>query len=108
MVDSLHLGKIIKETGDIGRFQIFIFLFVEFCALSHAWSLLFMSYGAARPDYFCSDDINGSLTLHNATDQCALEDGTQCNTWSFSQNMRTIVSDVSTHLLIPPEKQKFK
>ena len=95
MVDSLHLGDIIDETGGLGRFQIFIFLFIDFFALSHAWSVLFMSYGAATPDYFCKSDINGTLTLKNATDQCKMADDSTCSAWTFSQDMRTVVSEVS-------------
>lgn len=94
MVDTLHLGNIIKETGDLGRFQIFILLFIEFAAFSHSWSLLFMSYGAAKPDYFCNNDLNGTMLVKNVTDQCTLADGTKCSDWTFSQDMRTVVSEV--------------
>ena len=99
MVDSLHLGEIIKETGGLGRFQIYIVIFMEICSLGHSWSVLFMSFGAAVPDYFCDDGVNGSVTMENTTDECFLADGIKCSTWTFSRNMRTVVSEVSNRKL---------
>ena len=99
MVDSLHLGDIIDETGGLGRFQIMIYFLIELFALSHAWSLLFMSYGSATPDYVCHSDLNQTLLWENTTDQCKMADDSTCSTWNFSQDMRTVVSEVSRSYL---------
>ena len=96
MVDSLHLGTIIKETGDVGRFQIFLLIFIEFCLLSHSWSMLFMVFGAAVPEFQCSEGVNSSSlsAAENGTDACLRADGSDCEKWKFSPSMRTIVSEV--------------
>ena len=98
MVDSLHLGTIIKDTGDVGRFQIILLIFLELCLLSHSWSVLFMAFGAAVPSYTCNDNVNASRSLNNVTDHC-FSDGVKCSDWTFSSTMRTVVSDVSTRLM---------
>ena len=103
MVDSLHLGEIIEETGGLGKFQIIIWLFVELCTLGHSWSLLLMSFGGAKPDYFCSNSINGSELVENTTDVCQLTDGTKCSAWTFAPDMRTIVTEVGTYGTVKSE-----
>ena len=95
MVDSLHLGDIIDETGGIGRFQILIYVLIECFALSHAWSLLFMSYGSATPDFVCRNGWNETFTWSNTTDHCKMADDSTCSAWIFSEDMRTVVSEVS-------------
>ena len=59
-----------------------------------------MAFGAAVPSNTCTgnDNVNASLSPNNVTDHC-FSDGIKCSGWTFSSDMHTVVSDVSTQLM---------
>ena len=93
--NTMHLGQIIKETGDFGRFQIFMTVFMFPTMLVYNWSMMAMAYTATTPNWHCfapaiGQNENGSLFEENV---CSIN-GTSCDRITFSDDMRTAVSEV--------------
>ena len=89
--DSLHLGQIIKESGDFGLFQVLMLIHNYAVLLCLTWSMMAMAYTASVPDWICF--ASNETETWNETNTCAIN-GASCDRVEFIGDMRTAVSEV--------------
>jgi len=105
------LESVIEDCGGFGRFQVLMMLIVLCSKIPLAWSILMMAYTAAIPDWTCVfEDSYNMESLHgnssNVTDevlvnsnglfkQCGSHANMTCVSYSFKDNMKTVVNEVS-------------
>ena len=104
--DTLHLGQVIKETGDFGNFQILMIIYNQFGVLILNWSMLTMSNTAAVPEWLCYGSAIGlnETGSWNASNVCKIN-GSSCAVIEFVDDMKTAVSEVRTYTLFPRLRQ---
>ncbi|WAR13114.1 S22A7-like protein [Mya arenaria] len=102
--EVVGIEELIEETGGCGRFQVLLCAITHSCKCIICFSMLFMVYGAAAPDWWCSEGIE----LGNVTSGAAGNDSRRkgceihlngvskpCEQFKFSDEMNTIVSRFS-------------
>ena len=92
---------VINELGGCGRFQVRMAVLVHLMKTIVCWSLTSMIFVSAVPKWRClNDEMTGSdgnaSYFNNITfgKSCTTGNGTQCSSYEFSTEMRTIVSEV--------------
>ena len=97
-----HLEDIIKDIGGCGRFQIVLSTIVHSMKCIICFTMIFMIFGAAVPDWWCIDDLIGQNTsdvIGNSTlsqyKSCTADNATKpCTKFLFDDEIRTIVTKV--------------
>ncbi|XP_053392444.1 organic cation transporter protein-like [Mercenaria mercenaria] len=92
-----RLEELIEKTGGCGRYQILLCLTVHSMKCIVCFSMLFMVFGAAKPDWWCVNDTDDSnVTLTTDMPQyksCTASNGTsKCTKFFFDKSMKTIVT----------------
>jgi hypothetical protein len=103
---NVLLENLITECGGVGRFQIVMIVIANALKLPVAWSMNMMAFGAAVPDWWCSDDVieqnstnDGADIMtpnHTAYQSCTAVNTSQaCSSYVWGdRDMRTVVSEV--------------
>ncbi|XP_052818480.1 solute carrier family 22 member 7-like [Mya arenaria] len=65
--EGVGIEELIEETGGCGRYQVLLSAIIHSCKCIVCFSMLFMVYGAAAPDWWCSEGIE----LENITSGAA-------------------------------------
>ena len=93
--------EVIHELGGCGRFQIRMALMVHLMNLIIVWSLHSMVFTTAAPKWQCAEETlyvsNESIKFSaNSTwhESCEGQSGSPCSQFMFTNDMRTIVSEV--------------
>ncbi|XP_060567569.1 organic cation transporter protein-like [Ruditapes philippinarum] len=93
----LQLEDLIEQTGGCGRYQILLCLTVHSMKCIVCFSLLFMAFGAARPNWWCVDDLDiSNVTLTTDMPQykscTAFNSTSKCSKFVFDKSMETVAT----------------
>ncbi|XP_060576896.1 organic cation/carnitine transporter 2-like [Ruditapes philippinarum] len=94
---QLQLEDLLEQSGGCGRYQIILCFIVHSMKGIVCFSMLFMTFGAAKPDWWCVNDFDG-LNVTYTTDMpqyksCVAANGTSsCTKFIFDDSMSTIVT----------------
>lgn len=95
----MRLEDLIEKTGGCGKYQILLCIIVHSMKTVVCFSMLFMVFGAAKPDWWCTDDFNDlNVTFTTNMTQyksCTAKNGTTpCKNFFFEESMKTTVTQV--------------
>ncbi|WAR13483.1 S22A7-like protein [Mya arenaria] len=102
--EGVGIEELIEETGGCGRYQVLLSAIIHSCKCIVCFSMLFMVYGAAAPDWWCSEGIElGNITSGAAVNDSRWEVCTihlngvskPCEKFTFNDEMNTVVSRFS-------------
>ena len=93
-VEEDHRGpdKIIHELGGCGRFQIQFAVMIHTMNIVIVWCLNSMVFLTTVPKWWCADGQN--LTEISLEEKCIVQNETECSSFTFSEEMDTIVDEV--------------
>ena len=102
---KVHLEDVIQDVGGCGRFQILLGFIVHSVKGVVCFTMVFMVFGAAVPDWWCVDDIvDQNITAifgrRNISQyqSCTAFNGTkQCSSFLYADAMRTVVTEVNIY-----------
>lgn len=111
-MDSISdlLEDIVKECGGLGKFQAILLVIMFGTKVTVTWSMLMMTFGGATPDWWCNmhnvTSSSGQNEMSNFSTmqllkQCAppVNIAGSCDSRSYSSDMNTLVSEVSTSII---------
>ena len=88
--------EVIYEIGGCGRFQIRIATVIHSMTIIVVWTIQLMFFVGASPTWWCTNGSNTTYTANNTLKEtCIIQNGTECSTFEFSDDMHTIVNEVS-------------
>ena len=104
---AAQLEDIITDTGGCGKFQVLLSVIVHCMKCIVCFSLLFMVFGAAVPDWWCLDDMIGEnitniIGRRNISQYKSCKSGNEtetCSTFAFDGTIRTVISEVNYKLV---------
>ena len=106
---GLHLEDVIQSIGGCGRFQITLSVIVHSMKCILCFTMIFMVFGAAVPDWWCMDDMIGQNASdvtwkHNVSSykSCKSHNETEtCSRFHYDDSMKTVITKVRlTHICL--------
>ena len=105
---GLHLEDVIKDIGGCGRFQITVSIIVHSMKCIVCFTMIFMVFGAAAPDWWCMDDLIGQnisdvTWKHNVSSyqSCESHNKTEtCSRFHYDDSMKTVLTKVIFKLYV--------
>ena len=99
---ALHLEDVIQDIGGCGRFQIILSVIIHSMKCIVCFTMVFMAFGAAVPDWWCMDEFleQNSTAVPTTTNitqykSCTAFNGTkQCSSFFYADTMKTVVTEV--------------
>ncbi|KAL4239283.1 hypothetical protein ACF0H5_000100 [Mactra antiquata] len=94
----MKLENLLKQTGGCGRYQILLTLIVHSMKCIVCFTMVFMVFGAAKPDWWCIEGLDGeNITFTTDLPQyksCEVYNSTQtCTKFYFDESeMTTVIS----------------
>ena len=103
---GIHLEDVIKDIGGCGRFQITVSIIVHSMKCIVCFTMIFMVFGAAVPDWWCAADMIGQNTSdvawkHNDSSyqSCKFHNKTEtCSRFHYDDSMKTVITKVIVKL----------
>lgn len=117
-MDSISdlLEDIVKECGELGKFQAILLVIMFGTKVTVTWSMLMMTFGGATPDWWCNmhnvTSSSGQKMSNSSTmqllKQCAppANISISCDSRSYSSDMNTLVSEVRINKSTPFNKSR--
>ena len=102
---AVHLEDVIEQTGGCGRYQIILSLFIHLTKSISCFSMVFMVFGGASPDWWCTDGANGTslntslddLTAESSSyKSCKVSNSSQtCMNFVFGDSLKSMINEVT-------------
>ena len=92
-----HKGPdaVIHELGGCGRFQIQFAVMIHTMNIVIVWCLNSMVFLTAVPKWWCADGQNlTEISDDTLEENCIVQNETECSSFTFSEDMDTIVDEV--------------
>ena len=93
--------EIIHQLGGCGRFQLRMVIMVHLMKTVVCWSVMSMIFVTATPSWWCVNRPPYPAGYQNTSTiekSCETINGSECDRFEFSEDMNTMVGEVSKHL----------